>query len=269
MHGLGNDFVVLDMLSQRLRLNPRLMRSIADRNRGIGCDQILVVDAPQTPDCDFRYRIFNADGNEVEQCGNGARCFAKYVRDRRLTGKRRFRVETLGGPITIEVIRGNVFSVDMGVPILEPADIPFEAQSRASIYTLDAGSEELELSAVSMGNPHAVIEVPDVEVASVEHIGRLVENHPRFPQRANVGFMQVESRTEIRLRVWERGVGETQACGTGACAAVVAGRTRGLLDERVRVYLPGGYLTITWPGEGNALHMAGPATTVFEGQMTI
>jgi diaminopimelate epimerase len=269
MHGLGNDFVVLDLITQNARINPKLIRFLADRHRGVGCDQVLVVEPPSDPEMDFRYRIFNQDGTEVEQCGNGARCFAKFVRDKRLTAKRRLRVETLGGTLNLYYGKGNLVTVGMGVPRLDPVEVPFQAEQQARSYTLQVGEETVEISAVSMGNPHAVLLVPDVETAPVDRLGPLIEAHPRFPEKVNVGFMQVENRQEIRLRVFERGVGETQACGSGACAAVVAGRVRGLLDERVRVYLRGGYLQIEWRGEGEQLLMTGPATTVFEGQIAI
>jgi len=269
MHGLGNDFVVLDLITQNARINPKLIRFLADRHRGVGCDQVLVVEPPSDPEMDFRYRIFNQDGTEVEQCGNGARCFAKFVRDKRLTAKRRLRVETLGGTLNLYYGKGNLVTVGMGVPRLDPVEVPFQAEQQARSYTLQIGDETVEISAVSMGNPHAVLLVPDVETAPVDRLGPLIEAHPRFPEKVNVGFMQVENRHEIRLRVFERGVGETQACGSGACAAVVAGRIRGLLDERVRVYLRGGYLQIEWRGEGEQLLMTGPATTVFEGQIAL
>ncbi|MBK7168074.1 MAG: diaminopimelate epimerase [Gammaproteobacteria bacterium] len=269
MHGLGNDFVVFDLITQTLRIDAQLIRRLADRRLGIGCDQVLVIEPPTDPEMDFRYRIFNQDGTEVGQCGNGARCVALYIRDKRLSAKRRLRVETLGGPLDLLLGKGTVVSVGMGVPRLQPQEIPFEADLQASSYTLDADGECLEISAVSMGNPHAVLLVENVDLAPVAELGPRLETHPRFPEGANVGFMQVVNRTEVRLRVFERGAGETMACGSGACAAVVAGRLRGLLDERVRVYLPGGYLQIEWRGEGEPLLMSGPATTVFEGQIAL
>jgi len=269
MHGLGNDFVVLDALTQSLHVNQRMVRFLADRHRGVGCDQVLVVEPPSNPENDFRYRIFNQDGSEVEQCGNGARCFAKFVRDHRLSAKRRLQVETLGGVISLSYARGNLITVGMGVPRLEPAEIPFEADSREAVYTVEVGGEQIELSAVSMGNPHAVMVVDDVSSAPVQRLGPLLESHPRFPNRVNVGFMQVVNRQEARLRVFERGVGETRACGSGACAAMVAGRLRGLFDEQVKIHLPGGYLQIEWSGADAQLLMTGPATTVFEGQIQL
>lgn len=269
MHGLGNDFVVFDTISQGPRVDARLVRFLADRHRGIGCDQVLVIEPPTDPGLDFRYRIFNGDGSEVGACGNGARCVAKYIRDKRLCARSRVLLQTLGGTLGTQGGKGNVFTVSMGVPRLEPAEIPFAAPSRTAVYTLATSRGELEISAVSMGNPHAVLLVEDLDVAPVGSLGPEIESHPRFPERANVGFMQVLSREEVRLRVWERGAGETLACGSGASAAVVAGRLRGLLDERVRVHLGGGYLQIEWQGEGEALQMSGPATTVFEGQIAL
>jgi diaminopimelate epimerase len=269
MHGLGNDFVVFDTITQGPRIDARLVRFLADRHRGIGCDQVLVIEPPTDPALDFRYRIFNGDGAEVGACGNGARCVAKYIRDKRLCAKNRVLLQTLGGTLTTLGTKGNVFTVAMGVPRLEPAEIPFEAPSRAAVYTLATSRGEQQISAVSMGNPHAVLLVDDLDDAPVGTLGPEIESHPRFPERANVGFMQVLGRDEVRLRVWERGAGETLACGSGASAAMVAGRLRGLLDERVRVHLSGGYLQIEWHGEGEPLQMSGPATTVFEGQIAL
>jgi diaminopimelate epimerase len=269
MHGLGNDFVVLDLITQSVRLDAQLIRFLADRHRGIGCDQLLVVEPPTDPEMDFLYRIYNQDGSEAQQCGNGARCVAKFIRDRRLSAKRRLRVETLGGPISMSCGKGNVVTVSMGIPRLSPQEIPFTASRQATVYTLEACGQPVEISAVSMGNPHAVLVVDDVETAPVATLGPVLEQHPDFPERTNVGFMQVLDRGEVRLRVFERGAGETMACGSGACAAVVAGRIRGLLDERVRVHLPGGFLQIEWRGEGEPLMMTGPATTVFEGQIAL
>ena len=269
MHGLGNDFVVLDLITQSVRLDASLIRFLADRHRGIGCDQVLVVEPPTDPDMDFLYRIYNQDGSEAQQCGNGARCVAKFIRDRRLSAKRRLRVQTLGGPISMSCGKGNVVTVSMGIPRIAPQEIPFTAARQATVYTLQACGQPVEISAVSMGNPHAVLVVDEVETAPVATLGPVLEQHPDFPERTNVGFMQVLDRGEVRLRVFERGAGETMACGSGACAAVVAGRIRGLLDERVRVHLPGGFLQIEWRGEGDPLMMTGPATTVFEGQIAL
>ncbi|MBP0047208.1 diaminopimelate epimerase [Marinobacterium sp. AK62] len=267
MHGLGNDFMVVDALSQRVRMTPKIVRKLADRHLGIGFDQLLLVEPPSRPDMDFRYRIFNADGSEVEHCGNGARCFGRFVRDRRLIMKDEIRVETARGQAVIYLQEDRQVDVDMGAPELRPANIPFQAEQQAATYTVDVQGQTVELSAVSMGNPHGVLVVDSVDTAPVETLGPALEAHPRFPQKANIGFMEVVSRNEIRLRVYERGAGETLACGTGACAAVVAGRIRGLLDEEVRVHLPGGELRIRWAGEGEPLRMIGPATTVFEGQI--
>jgi diaminopimelate epimerase len=266
MHGLGNDFVVLDGIRQNVALAPEQLRLLADRRLGVGCDQILVVERPTRPDADFRYRIYNADGGEVEQCGNGARCFVKFVTDRGYTAARRIRVETAGGMITPEIVAGGEVTVDMGVPRFEPAAIPFRADADAVIHSLDVDGAIVAITVVSMGNPHAVQVVADVDRAPVTAQGPLIERHPRFPQRVNAGYMQVVDRATIRLRVWERGAGETPACGTGACAAVVAGIRRGLLNPTVRVQTRGGWLTIAWPGPGAPVAMTGPAATVFEGE---
>lgn len=269
MHGLGNDFMVVDAISQPFRLRPEMIRELADRNMGIGFDQLLVVEPPGLPDVDFRYRIFNADGSEVEQCGNGARCFAKFVRDQRLTNKKIIRVQTAGGVIELRMVKDSVVMVNMGVPELNPSAIPFAAECRKNVYTVETGPETVELSAVSMGNPHAVIVVEDVDTAPVAELGPRLECHPRFPSRANIGFLQIISRNHARLRVYERGSGETLACGSGACAAVVAGQLRGFLDKRVEVDLRGGRLVIEWQGEGSPVMMEGPATSVFEGQLRL
>ncbi len=269
MHGLGNDFVVLDLVSQRCTLRPGHIRKLADRRLGVGCDQVLVVEPPQDPDADFRYRIFNADGREVEQCGNGARCVARFVRDRRLTHRHKISVETAGGPMHLKVRKDKQIEVNMGPPRFEPADIPFDAEARADRYGLDVDGEQIDIAALSMGNPHAVMLVDDVDTAPVERLGPLIEAHPRFPEQVNAGFMQVVSDREIHLRVFERGVGETQACGSGACAAVVAGRQLGLLGKRVTVHLLGGDLEIAWAGESHPVMMTGPATTVFEGSVRL
>jgi diaminopimelate epimerase len=269
MHGLGNDFVVLDGIAQRVDLSPEQLRLLADRRFGVGCDQVLVVERARTPEADFRYRIFNADGGEVEQCGNGARCFVKFVRDHGLTRKRKIRVETAGGIIAPELDAGGEVTVDMGVPRFAPSEIPFDAESEAPVHSLDVDGERIEISVVSMGNPHAVQVVSDVDAAPVTTQGPRIERDPRFPQRVNAGYMEVMDRATIRLRVWERGVGETPACGTGACAAVVAGIRRGLLDRAVRVGTRGGWLAIAWAGPGAAVMMTGPAATVFEGEWEV
>ncbi|MGM0951699.1 MAG: diaminopimelate epimerase [Pseudomonadota bacterium] len=269
MHGLGNDFMVVDAISQPFRLRPEMIRELADRNFGIGFDQLLVVEPPGLPDVDFRYRIFNADGSEVEQCGNGARCFARFVRDQRLTNKRVIRVQTAKGVIELKVGKDGMVQVNMGVPELNPPAIPFAADCRKDVYTVDVHDQVVELSAISMGNPHGVLVVDDVDTAPVATLGPALEKHPRFPSRANIGFLQIIDRSHVRLRVFERGSGETLACGSGACAAVVAGYLRGLLDSRVEVELRGGRLVIEWQGDGTPVMMDGPATTVFEGQLRL
>jgi diaminopimelate epimerase len=270
MQGLGNDFIVIDATRQRIELSPAQLRRIADRHFGVGCDQILQVEPPRTPDTDFYYRIFNADGIEVEQCGNGARCFVRYVHDRGLTHKREIRVGTKGGIIVPRLEADGQVTVDMGVPVFEPCEIPFEAPARALTYHIEVGDRLIEVSVLSMGNPHAVQIVPDVDTAPVELEGPLIERHALFPQRVNAGFMQVVDRNRIRLRVYERGAGETLACGTGACAAVVAGVMRDVLDgEGVTVETRGGDLAISWGGEDRPVLMTGPAVTVFEGEIKI
>ncbi len=265
MHGLGNDFVVIDGVSQIVALEPEHIRRLANRHFGIGCDQVLVVESADREDADFRYRIFNADGGEVEQCGNGARCFARFVRDRGLSDKDSLCVTTAAGLLRLEIQADGRVTVNMGQPRLDPVDVPFFATARAPLYPIAADGIELDIGVVSMGNPHAVLRVDDVEHAPVAHLGPLLERHSRFPQRANIGFMQVVAPDHIRLRVYERGVGETLACGSGACAAVVVGRRWGLLWPNVRVELPGGVLDIHWAGEGEPVTMTGPAVTVFEG----
>ena len=265
MHGLGNDFVVIDLVTQRFVLKDHHIRKLTDRRFGVGCDQLLLVEIPEDPEVDFRYRIFNNDGSEVEQCGNGARCFAKFVHDKRLTGKKRIKVETQSGIIELQITRNQQVRVNMGEPILEPAQIPFSAQQQQLEYTVEVDGVGHRLSAVSMGNPHGVLLVEQTDAAPVETLGAALESHPDFPQRANIGFMEVLDRQNIKLRVYERGAGETLACGTGACAAVVSGILRNLLDAKVSVKLPGGKLTIDWQGQGHPVMMTGPATTVFEG----
>ncbi len=271
MHGIGNDFVVFDGINQQAAaaLTPEKIRRISDRRFGIGCDQILVVSVPQNPENDFRYRIYNYDGSEVENCGNGARCFAKFVRDKKLTGKRVIRVETLAGILTLHANKDGNITVDMGVPVLTPQHIPFTTEQQAISYPLPVNEHTLDMSAISMGNPHAVVIVDDVDTAPVDTWGPAIESHPQFPNRVNAGFMRVHSSDSIDLRVYERGVGATLACGTGACAAVVAGRLRGLLDSRVTVHLRGGDLHIEWQGENHPVLMTGSATTVFQGQIKV
>ncbi|PTQ78270.1 diaminopimelate epimerase [Nitrosomonas oligotropha] len=268
MQGLGNDFVVLDGINQAITLDQEQIRKLADRHFGIGCDQLLLVEKAEGQ-ADFRYRIFNADGGEVEQCGNGARCFVRYVHDHGLTRKNEIRIETLSGVISPHLeVNGNV-TVNMGKPIFEPEAIPFIAEKRALTYPLELPGQPVTISAVSMGNPHAVRVVPDVDNAPVDTEGALIESHPCFPKRVNVGYLQVMDRTHIKLRVFERGAGETLACGTGACAAVVAGIDLGLLDHKVKVSTRGGELTISWQGNGEPVWMTGPAVTVFEGEINL
>ena len=269
MHGLGNDFVVLDATRHPIELSREQLRQIADRHFGIGCDQILQVEKPRRPDTDFYYRIFNADGGEVEQCGNGARCFVRYVRSRGLTDKNEIRVGTKGGVIAPRLEADGLVTVNMGVPEFDPLCIPFQAERQATTYQLDVAGRQVEISAISMGNPHAVQIVDDVDRAPVASEGAAIEAHARFPQRVNAGYMQIISRSHIRLRVFERGAGETLACGTGACAAVVAGIQRALLDKRVTVTTRGGDLGLSWEGAGQPVLMTGPAVTVFEGEMRI
>ena len=269
MHGAGNDFVVLDGVRQSIALSPEQIRFIADRHFGIGCDQILLVEKTQRDDADFRYRIFNADGGEVEQCGNGARCFVRFVHDQRLTGKRSIVVETKSGLISPHLEDDGRVTVNMGAPIFDPSQIPFVSDSHEVIQPLQLGTEVVQITAISMGNPHAVQVVTDIEAAPVTTQGALIESHPRFPRRVNAGYMQVVDRTHIRLRVFERGAGETLSCGTGACAAVVAGIRRKLLDNTVHVATRGGALKITWAGERSPVLMTGPAITVFEGEINL
>jgi len=269
MHGLGNDFVVLDGVRQAVSLAPEQLRYLADRNFGVGCDQILLVEATSMAGVDFRYRIFNADGSEVEQCGNGARCFVRFVHEQGLTDKREIKVETKRGIIAPRLEANGSVTVDMGEPRFLPAEIPFLHEEDVVIYNLDVADETLEISVVSMGNPHAVQVVDSVDTAPVGQHGPLIENHEQFPQRVNAGFMQVVDRHAIKLRVFERGSGETLACGTGACAAVVTGIRRGLLDSPVRVTTRGGDLNIVWGGPGRPVLMTGPAVTVFTGEIEL
>ncbi|NIF19266.1 diaminopimelate epimerase [Pantoea sp. Cy-639] len=269
MHGLGNDFMVLDLVSQHAHIQPKHAKQWGDRNTGIGFDQLLIVEAPSNPDVDFRYRIFNADGSEVEQCGNGARCFARFVLDKRLTAKKRIRVETKGGIIELDVRNDGQICVDMGPPRFAPAEIPFVADQQALSYPLEVDGQVHQIAAVSMGNPHSVLRVDDVRSAPVHELGPKIEHHPRFPQRVNAGFIQVIDRHRANLRVWERGAGETQACGTGACAAAVAAIAQGWMDSPVSIDLPGGRLSIEWAGPGKPVLMTGPAVRVFEGQVRL
>ncbi|HHC6444801.1 TPA: diaminopimelate epimerase [Vibrio parahaemolyticus] len=268
MHGLGNDFMVVDCITQNVFFSQDLIRRLADRHTGVGFDQLLVVEAPYDPETDFHYRIFNADGSEVEQCGNGARCFARFVRLKGLTNKYSISVSTKKGKMILDVEDDGEVTVNMGVPEFEPNKIPFKAKQKEKTYIMRAGDKTLFCGAVSMGNPHVVTVVDDVDTADVDTLGSLLESHERFPERVNAGFMQVVSRDHIRLRVYERGAGETQACGSGACGAVAVGILQGLLDESVKVSLPGGELHISWQGPGKPLFMTGPATHVFDGQLS-
>ncbi|GHA18560.1 diaminopimelate epimerase [Arenicella chitinivorans] len=270
MHGLGNDFVVFDFTRAAYPLTAAQANKIADRHFGIGCDQILIVESSTSDDIDFKYRILNADGSEVGQCGNGARCFARYVHDKGLTNKNPVRVETLSGVMTLDLNpTSQMVTVNMGAPRFTPSDIPLNASERQSLYTLQLDDQTIEFSAVSMGNPHAVLLVDDVDAAPVIELGARLETHPMFPERANIGFLQVVSRQEVRVRVFERGSGETIACGSGACAAVVTGIQRGLLDSNVTAELTGGVLNVRWDGENQAVLMTGPAETTFEGRISL
>ena len=269
MHGLGNDFVVIDAVTQNVRITASMVRRLADRKTGIGCDQVLIIEPPSAVDVDFNYRIFNCDGAEVEQCGNGARCLARFVHDRQLTGKKSIKVQTSNRVMTLNLINKNLVAVDMGVPELDPPAIPFQASEPALLYDIEVNGEVQRIAAVSMGNPHAVVTVADVETAPVAELGAALESHERFPNRVNVGFMQIVDRTEIKLRVFERGVGETEACGSGACAAAVAAIQQQLVDSPVTVHLTRGSLKIDWKGSGHPLIMSGPAKTVFHGRIRI
>ena len=269
MHGTGNDFVVIDKITQPVKFTAKLARKIADRHFGIGCDQILLVETPNQPHVDFNYRIFNSDGGEVEQCGNGARCFAKFVRDRKLCARNPIKVSTAGGDIEITTNSDNTYSVNMGAPSFSPKKIPLTTDKKEALYSVDLNSGPIEFSAVSMGNPHAVLTVDDVTTAPVSKLGKKLERHAIFPNRANIGFMQILTDQEINLRVFERGAGETLACGSGACAAVVSGIVRDQLKTPVKVNLTGGTLTIDWQGKKRSVILTGPAKTVFHGQIRI
>ena len=268
MHGLGNDFMVVDCITQNVFFSPDLIRRLADRHTGVGFDQLLIVEAPYDPETDFHYRIFNADGSEVEQCGNGARCFARFVQMKGLTNKYSISVSTKKGKMVLKLEENDLVTVNMGQPEFEPSKIPFKAKQREKTYIMRAEEQTLFCGAVSMGNPHVVTVVDDTDTANVEKLGPLLESHERFPEKVNAGFMQVVNRNEIKLRVYERGAGETQACGSGACGAVAVGIAQGLLDEKVTVRLPGGDLSIAWQGEGHPLFMTGSATHVFDGQIS-
>ena len=269
MHGLGNDFMVVDGVTQKVYFTPEIIRRLADRHFGIGFDQLLLVEPPYDPEQDFHYRIYNADGSEVQQCGNGARCFARFVRLKGLTNKDRIAVSTMSGRIVLQLEQDNQVTVNMGVPEFEPAKVPFRAQKAEKTYLLRVAEQTVMCGVVSMGNPHCVLEVEDVKTAPVETLGAELESFDRFPERVNVGFMQLVSANEIRLRVFERGAGETMACGTGACAAAVVGIAQGKLRDRVKVHLPGGTLQIAWKGPGSPVFMTGPAEHVFDGEIEL
>ncbi len=271
MHGLGNDFVVIDAINQTINLSAAQIRFIANRNFGIGCDQLLLVEA-SSPDssADFKYRIFNADGSEVSQCGNGARCFARFVRDQKLSLKNNILVDTGAGQLLLSFTQNDLITVNMGLPKHNPEQIPLITSSPASpLYNITIDTTAWSFSAVSVGNPHAVIIVNDIESAPVDTLGKVLENHPIFPERANIGFMQIITPSRIKLRVYERGSGETLACGSGACAAVICGVERDMLEKEVRVELPGGKLTIQWQGRNTPVFMTGSATPVFNGTITL
>ncbi|PPE74820.1 diaminopimelate epimerase [Solimonas fluminis] len=268
MHGAGNDFVVIDATRAPFRPTPALLHKLTDRRFGVGCDQVLVIEAPTAPDIDFNYRIFNADGSEVGQCGNGSRALARFVRERGLSDKDSIRVRTSTSTLELRQLPDGRVRVNMGVPRLAPAQVPFTgAAAQAPLYRLELDGQPLEFGAVSMGNPHAVLEVPDVDAAPVGELGPRLQRHRAFPEQVNVGFLQIQGRDHVRLRVYERGAGETLACGSGACAAVVAGRLWDRLGEKVDVEVRGGMLTIEWAGEGQPVYMTGPAETVFTGEL--
>lgn len=269
MQGLGNDFVVIDAISQAVELDTRQIRFIADRHFGVGCDQLLLVESPVSANADFKYRIFNADGSEVAQCGNGARCFARFVLDQRLTAKRAIVVDTDAGQLVLNANEDGDITVNMGVPRFEPKQIPLLMPDESSVYTVILDGDPVTFSALSMGNPHAIIFVEDIDSAPVSSLGKVLENHSLFPERVNVGFLQILDRLSVNLRVYERGAAETLACGSGACAAVVAGIERGLLERTVSVRLPGGLLKIAWQGRGHPVYMTGPAVSVYEGQIEL
>ncbi|MGR9116180.1 MAG: diaminopimelate epimerase [Gammaproteobacteria bacterium] len=269
MHGLGNDFVVIDAINQTIALSPVQIRFLADRHFGVGCDQLLLVEKPVSVNADFKYRIFNADGGEVSQCGNGARCFARFVRDKNLSAKDEIRVDTDAGQLLLTFDADDMITVNMGIPKHKPSEIPLKAAEEAKYYSTIISKSETTFGAVSMGNPHAVLQVNEITTAPVNELGPLLEGHPDFPERANIGFMQVLDRHHIKLRVYERGAAETLACGSGACAAVVVGIEQNLLDHQVAVELPGGTLKINWPGRGHPVLMTGPAVSVFEGTIEL
>jgi len=269
MHGLGNDFVVIDAINQSINLKPQQIRFLADRHFGVGFDQLLLVEKPVNANADFKYRIFNADGSEVSQCGNGARCFARFVHEKNLFDGDEINVDTNAGQLVLKMVDNDLVTVNMGIPKHAPVEIPMQAAEESKTYSVDIDGKPISLGAVSIGNPHAVIQVDDVTKAEVAVVGKSLESHPLFPERANIGFMQVINRSHIKLRVYERGAAETLACGSGACGAVVVGIVQGLLDNEVAVDLPGGQLKIRWAGRGQPVFMTGPATTVYDGNITL
>ncbi len=269
MHGLGNDFVVIDAINQQISLTPEQIRFIANRNFGVGCDQLLLVEKPVSANADFKYRIFNADGGEVSQCGNGARCFARFVRDKKLSDKNEITVDTDAGQLLLRLDEHGLITVNMGIPRHHPTHIPLLTQEESRFYSVMVKGSEKAFGAVSIGNPHAVLQVNDIKSTPVAELGAALENHAFFPERANIGFMQIINRHHIKLRVYERGAAETLACGSGACAAAVIGIDQNRLDQDVTVDLPGGELKIHWSGRGTPVLMTGPAISVFEGQIQL
>jgi len=267
MHGLGNDFVVIDGVRQHINLTTEAIKKLADRNLGIGCDQVLLIEPPSDKNIDFNYRIFNCDGSEVEQCGNGARCMGRYIADQQLSGKKTVLLQTKNRVMEVTTKPKNLVTANMGAPIFTPEEIPFMSQQQDKLYAIEAGSQQFEIAALSVGNPHAVLQVDDINTTAVEDIGPLIQAHSQFPESVNVGFMQIIDRQNIRLRVYERGVGETQACGSGACAAAVAAIQQDLVDSKVNLKLLGGELSVEWLGEGESILMTGPAETVFHGKI--
>ena len=267
MHGLGNDFVVIDGVRQHINLTTEAIKKLADRNLGIGCDQVLLIEPPSDKNIDFNYRIFNCDGSEVAQCGNGARCMGRYIADQQLSGKKTVLLQTKNRVMEVTTKPKNLVTANMGAPIFTPEEIPFMSQQQDKLYSIEAGSQQFEIAALSVGNPHAVLQVDDIDTTAVEDIGPLIQAHSQFPESVNVGFMQIIDRQNIRLRVYERGVGETQACGSGACAAAVAAIQQDLVDSKVNLKLLGGELSVEWLGEGESILMTGPAETVFHGKI--
>lgn len=269
MHGLGNDFVVIDAINQSVTLDAETVRTLSDRHRGIGCDQVLLIETAHNTDSDFFYRIFNADGSEVAQCGNGARCFARFVHDKGMFTDKQIRVETMAGLMQLQIEADGQVTVDMGIPKFEPNDIPLRRDHREAEYEINFGDNTIRFGALSIGNPHAVMLVSDIDSVDVTNIGRLLESHPDFPQRVNVGFLQLIDKRHLRLRVYERGAGETEACGSGACAAMIFARQQGVVNDKVTVELRGGTLLINWTGENSPVRMTGPACHVFDGRIDI